>query len=121
MNSLEHRARIADIRRTCQANRSRYLGSNIGENVTIQVGQNNHIESLRRISELGRADINYPCLISDIRIFLRNLIEDPVKQAIRQLHDIVFHEAGNLLAVMAARILKGVTNDLLTARTTDEH
>ena len=46
----------------------------------------------------------------------RDLVEDLVEQAVGHLHDVVFREAGDLLAVVPARVLEGVADDLLAAR-----
>src|SRR6185369_15321315 len=55
-------------------------------------------------------------LVFDVSVFSRDLIEDFVKQTVGQLHDVVFREARDLLAIVSSRILKRVTNDLFGPR-----
>ena len=43
-----------------------------------------------------------------------------MKQTVGLLHDVVLREAGDLLAIVAARILEGVAHDLLRARARNE-
>ena len=49
-----------------------------------------------------------------------DLVKDFVKEAISDLHDVVFREAGDLLTVVAARIFKRIAHYLLRARPRDE-
>ena len=50
----------------------------------------------------------------------RDLVEDLVEQAVGHLHDVVLHEAGDLLAVVQARVFERVAHDLLAARPRDQ-
>ena len=43
-----------------------------------------------------------------------------MEEPIGQLHDVVFHETGDLLAVVTPGILEGVTDDLFAARSANE-
>ena len=58
--------------------------------------------------------------IRDFGILGGDLVEDPMKETIGHLHDIVFGEAGNLLAAMFPRELEGVAHDLLAAWTRNQ-
>ena len=78
------------------------------------------IEGRRRIRELGGADVDDPVLVFDLRILRGDLVKDFVKEAISDLHDVVFREAGDLLAIVAARIFKSVAHDLFRAGPRDE-
>ncbi len=120
MNGLEHGKMIADIGRAGQANRTGDLGGHVGENIAVEVGQHDHIEGFGCVGHFGRTDIDDPRLVLDIGIFRGDLIEDAVEETIGQLHDVVLHEAGDLLAIVAACILEGVANDLFAAGAADQ-
>ena len=96
------------------------LRRHVGENVAVEVGHHDHVESFRRVGHLGRADVHDPVLVLDVRIFGGDLVEDLVEQTVGHLHDVVLHEAGDLLAVVAARVLEGVAHDLFAAGPRDQ-
>src|SRR2546421_2816069 len=120
VNGLEHGAVIADVGGTGKANGTGYLRRHVGEDIAVQVWQHDHVKCLWRVGELGRANIDDPCFVDYIGILHRNLVEHAVEEAVGQLHDVIFHEAGDFLAVVAPGILKGVAHDLLAAGTADE-
>ena len=60
------------------------------------------------------------CSFSMIWVLGADLFEDPVEETVADLHDVVFGEAGDLLSVVAQRVLEGVANDLFTARPGDQ-
>ena len=45
-----------------------------------------------------------------------DLVEHFVEETVRQLHDVVFSEAGDFLAIVAARVFKSVAHDLFRTR-----
>ena len=53
-------------------------------------------------------------------ILRRQLVEDLVEEAVRQLHDVVFGEGGDLGSTVVARVFEGVANDALAAGAGDE-
>src|SRR5579863_3208372 len=120
MNGLEHGAAVADIGRACQPDRTSHLRCNVRQDVAVQVGQHDYIESFRRIGKLGRTDVHNPGFVFDVWVVAGDLVEDFVKQAIRQLHDVVLHEAGYFFAIVAARVFKGVAHDLFAAGAADK-
>ena len=96
------------------------LRGHVGENVAIEIGHHDHVERFRRIGHLGRADVHDPVLVLDVRILRGDFVEDLVEQAVGHLHDVVFGEAGDLLAVVAARVFERVADDLFAARPRDQ-
>ncbi len=60
------------------------------------------------------------CSFSMSGILRADLVEDLVEEAVGHLHDVVFREAGDLLAVVAARVLERVAHDPLAAAAGDE-
>ena len=111
---------VADIRRARQSHRAGNLRRHIRKDIAVEIRHHDHVERFRRVGHLGRADVHDPVFFLEFRIFRADFIEDLVEQAVGELHDVVFGEAGDLLAVVAARVLEGVADDLLAARAADE-
>src|SRR5579859_617299 len=120
MNSLEHGKLLSNIGGACQTDRAGNLGSYVRENIAIEVWHHHHIEGFGGIGQFSRANIHNPALILDIRVFRGDLVEYFVEEAIGHLHNVVFNEAGDLLAIMAPGILEGITHDPLGTRTADQ-
>src|ERR1039458_7586200 len=77
-------------------------------------------ERIRRVGHLGGADVHDPDLLLDVRVLRADFVENLVEQAVGHLHDVVLHEAGDLLAIVAARVLERVAHDLFAARPRNE-
>ena len=90
------------------------------ENVAVEVRHHDHVEGFRRVGHFGGADVDDPGFLLDVGIFGGDLVEDLVEEAVGHLHDVVLHEAGDLLAIVQARVLEGVADDLLAARPRDQ-
>ena len=111
---------VADVRRSRQSHRTRNLRRHVRQNVAIQIRHHDHVERFRRVGHLRRADVDNPVLLLDLRILCADLVEDLVEQAVGHLHDVVFGEAGDLLAVVLDGVFEGVADDLLAARPRDQ-
>ena len=96
------------------------LRRDVGENVAVEIRHHDHVERFGRVGHLGGADVDDPVLVLDLRIFGADLVEDLVEQAVGHLHDVVFGEAGDLLAVVQRGVFEGVADDLLAARPRDQ-
>ncbi len=107
---------LADIRRPGQAHRAGDLRGYVREDIAVQVRHHHHVERRRRVGQLGGADVDDPVLIRNFRILGRDLIEDLVEETVGHLHDVVFGEAGDLLAPMLPRQLERIAHDLLRPR-----
>ena len=92
------------------------LRRHVAQNVAVQIRHHDHVERFRRVRHLGRADIHDPGFLLDIRILRADLVEHLVEQAVGHLHDVVLHEAGDLLAIVQPRVLERVAHNLLAAR-----
>src|SRR6202167_2304014 len=111
---------VADIGGARDAYRPGDLRGHVGENVAIQVGHHDDVESLGRIRHLGRADVHDPGLVGDVRILHGDFVEDLVGETVRHLHDVVVGEAGDLLTAVAARVFESVAHDLFAAGPGDQ-
>ena len=120
VDGFEHGAVVADIRRARDPHRPRDLRGHVGENVAIQIGHHDDVESLRRIRHLGGADVHDPVFVLDVLVLRGDFVKDLVEETVGHLHDVVFGEAGDLLAAVAARVLEGIAHDLLAAGPGDE-
>ena len=68
VNRLEHRAVIADVRRTRQADRAGDLRRDVGEHVAVKIRHHDHVEGFGRVGHLGGADVDDPVLVLDLGI-----------------------------------------------------
>ena len=115
MDCFKHGNLGADICRACQSDGTSNLRSDIREDIAIKIRHYEHVESFGGVRELCGANVDDPVLVFDVLIVCRDLIKHLVKQAVCELHDIVFSEARDLFSVVAACIFKGIANNLLRA------
>ena len=120
VNRLEHRAVVADICRARQANGTGDLCGDVGEHVAVEIRHHDHVEGFGRIGHLGRADVDDPVLVLDLRVLGGDFVERPVEQAVRDLHDVVFGEARDFFALVGAGVLEGVADDAFAAGSRDQ-
>ena len=116
MYGLEHGATLADIGRPGETDGAGDLCCHVAEDIAVKVGHHDDVERARRVRHLGRADIDDPDFLLNVRILHTDFVEHLMEQAVGHLHDVVLHEAGDLFAIVQARILEGVAHDLLAAR-----
>ncbi len=120
VDRLKHRMLRPNVGRAREPHGTRDLGGDVAQDVAIQIWHHDHVEGLRRIGEFGGADIDDPVLVFDRRILGRDLVEDLVEQAVGDLHDVVFGEAGHLLTAVGLRIFEGIPHDPLGALAGDQ-
>src|SRR5687767_734364 len=120
MDGFEHRRSGADIRRTRQTHRAGDLCSDVGENIAVPVRHHDGVECLGSVGQLRGSDIYDPMLLLDSRIFGADFVEDPMEEAVAELHDVVFREAGDLFAIIGNGVLEGVAYDFLGAGAGDD-
>src|ERR1017187_10570032 len=120
VDGLEQGAWRADVGRSRETNRSRDLRGHVGKNVAVEIGHQDDVKGFRRVGHLGSTDVDNPMFFLDGRVIGADLVEDLVEHAVRHLHDVVFSEAGDLLAVVLQRVFEGVTGDALGARPGDD-
>ena len=68
VDGLEHRAVLADVGRAGEADRARDLRRDVGEDVAVEVRHHDDVEGLGRVGQLGRADVDDPVLLLDVRV-----------------------------------------------------
>ncbi len=120
VDGFEHGAAIADVGGPGKADRPGDLGGDVGEDIAIEVGHDDDVEGFGRVGHFSGTDVDDPEFFFKFGIFSADLIEDLVKQAVGELHDVVFGEAGNFFAIVLAGVFKGVTDDFFGAGAGDE-
>ena len=111
---------LADVGGAGEADRAGDLRGDVGEDIAIEVRHDDDVEGFGRVGDLGGADVDDPVFLFDVGIFGADFVEDLVEEAVGHLHDVVFGEAGDLLAVVLHGVLEGVADDLLAAGAGDE-
>ena len=78
MDRFKHRSVVTDIGGWSQANRSGDLSRHVREDVAVEVGENDHVEVFRCVSQTSRPDVDDQMFVLDVLILARDLIEDLV-------------------------------------------
>ena len=111
---------IAYIGRARQPHRARDLRGDIGENIPVEVGRDNHIKTLWCVRNPCSANIDDHVLRLNIQVLKRDLLKNLAEETVGELHDIVLAHASHLRAVVLAGILKRVADNLFAARAANE-
>ena len=82
VDGLEHGAVVADVGAAGEADAAGDLRRHVGQNVAVEVRHHDDIEGLWGIGQLGRADVDDPVLLLDVRIVRADLVEDLMEQAV---------------------------------------
>jgi len=78
------------------------------------------VESFGSVGQLGGANVHDPMLFFEVRVLGADFIEDLVKQAVGELHNVVFRETGHFFTFVAPCVLEGVANNLFGSRPADQ-
>ena len=100
VNVLEHRA-CSQVRRPASPP-SGDLGGDFREDVAVKVRHDDYIERLV-VRPAWRLRCRRSSAFFNIGIASAELVEDLVKQAVRELHDFVLREAGDFLRPVRSR------------------
>ena len=120
MDRFEHGNSGPDVGRTGKAYGSSYLGGNIRDDIAVEIQCNDDIKRLRHSCHACRSDINDLVITLNSWILLRDLVEHPVEETVRVLHDVVFRHTRNGFPTMSHSVFKSVSDDALAPRTGDE-
>ncbi len=108
MHGFKHRLAIAHISAWDHAQPAHQARRQIGNNVAVQVREQQNIKSLRPHHQLHRSIIDNQFLIGDVGIILRYFATAPQEQPIGQLHDVGLMNRGDLLAPGFLGELEGI-------------
>ena len=120
VDGFEHGASIADIGAAGESDRSCDLGSDVREDIAVEVRHDDHVEGFWGIGEFCGTDIDNPMFVFDVFVFGGDFIEDFMKQPVGQFHDIVFGKAGDFFATVGTSVLEGVADDFFGSWSGDE-
>ena len=107
MHRLEHGQLIAEVSAGGDAQAADEPGAEVGQYVTVEVGQHQHVVQLRLLDKLHRHVVHQHLLVGDLRILFRHPAGHGEEQAVRELHDVVLGHGGHLLASEPAGVLEG--------------
>ncbi len=120
VNGFEHGAAVADVGGACETDRAGDLSRDVRKNIAIEVGHDDNVEGFRSVGHFGCADIDDPEFFFELGVFGADFIEDLVEEAVGELHDVVFGEAGDFFAVVLAGVFEGVADNFFGAGARDE-
>ncbi len=120
VDGLEHGALLADVGRAGHADAAGDLRGHVGEDVAVEVGHHHHVELLRGVGQLGRADVDDPGFLFQVRVLAADFLEHLMEQAVGEFHDVVFDEAADLAPALLAGVVEGVADDALAAGAADQ-
>ena len=106
MHSFKNADMIANICRRRKAQTTNQSGAKIRYNITLQVGQHHHIESIRSCNQFHAEIIHNHIICFQFRIFFCYFIKTFQEQAIGYFHDIGLMTAGNASCIFFLAISK---------------
>ena len=115
MDRFKQGVLIADIGGGSGTQTSLMLGSHIGDNVAIQVGEDDNLNALVKIGihHLGGHSIHQTLLNLDFRILLSNLADCLDEVAVSQLDDVCLGDDGYIFLTGFPGVLKGCPGNAL--------
>jgi len=122
VNGLEDGALVANVAGRGQAEAANQAGAHVGQNVTIQVGHDQHLVVVREgVGRHLQAGIVEQLGVElDVGKLLGDLVGDPEEETIAHLHDGSLVHGTHLLAANGLGVLEGEPQDTLASITGDE-
>ena len=117
MDGFEHGVLVAHIGRTGSTHTALNLGSFVGDDIAVEVGQQHNLELLTKglLNEVGSHDVDVVIFHFDLRIFRCDLMAQGSKLAIGLLHDICLGDDGQVLFTIVTGIFESCSCDTLGA------
>src|SRR3990172_3100776 len=120
VDRLEHRYVVAQVRAGGAPQPADQPRTEVGQDVAVEVGQDQHVVQLRLLHQLHRHVIHQPLLVGDIGILFGDAAGDGEEEAVRELHDVVLGHRRHRLAPEPPRVLEGEADDALAAELRDD-
>src|SRR6266542_286880 len=111
VRGLEHRDLVAHVRPRRDPEPADQPGGEVGEDVAVEVGQQQHVEVLGLLHELHAHVVHEVLVVLDRRVLLGDLATDRVEEPVGVLHDVRLAHGGDLLAAVGARVIEGEPGD----------
>lgn len=96
------------------------MGCDVGEDVAVEIGEDDDVEDFWGVCEFSGSDIDDPVFFFDFWVFVTDFEEDLVEKAVSELHDVIFGEAGDFLAIIYSGVFEGKADDAFGAWARDE-
>ena len=114
MSGLEDCGSIADISAWRDAESADQAGTEVAENITVEVGQDEDVVEFGLLDQLHAHIIDDAVLEFDVGVFLGDIATDVEPETVGEFHDIGLVDAGDLLSAELAGVVEGEPDD--TAR-----
>src|ERR1051326_2229197 len=111
MDGFKHGAIVAEVSAGNHPKSADQAGGQVTHNISIKVGQQQHIELRRIENHLHAGVIDDEFFVFDVFILLGHGADGAEKEAVAQLHDVGFVDGVNFLAIVFAGVLKGEAGD----------
>ncbi len=120
MNRLEDADAISDVRRRCVGQAPHQAGCHIREDVSLEIGKDDHVEVGRVHHQLHRQRVHDDVVRLEVRVVARDVVEALEEEPVGELHDVRLVSAGDPLGSLLPCDLEGIAMDLLAAGARDE-
>ena len=104
---------LADVRPGGDAQAADEPGAEVGEDVAVEVGQDQDVVQLGLLHELHAHVVDDPVLEFDVGVRLGDLAADFEEEAVGELEDVRLVDARDLLPAVLPGVLEGVLDDPL--------
>src|SRR4029077_9134119 len=105
----------AEVRTRGEAEAADETRGEVGDDVSVEVRQDEHVVLLRTLDELHAEVVHDSVLELEVRVLLGDLARNAEEEAVRELHDVRLVDGGHLAASVAARVVEGELHDAATA------
>ena len=115
VDGFKHSVLVADVGRASRTHAALNLGSFVGDDIAVQVGQQDHLELLtqRIFQQIGSHNIDVVIFHRNAGVILGNLMTEGSKLAVCLFHNIGLGDYGQVGLAVVLGILKGCPGDAL--------
>src|SRR5437016_11802143 len=108
---LEERDLIPQVGAGGQAEPAHQAGRQVGQDVAVEVGHDDHVVFLRVLHQLHRHVVDDAVIELDVRVLFGDLLRHLQEEAVGELHDVGLVHSGHLSPSMAAGVIEGKVDD----------
>ena len=113
MRGLEHGRLLPDVRAGRHTKAADEAGAQVGDDVAVQVGQDEDVVLLGSLDELHREVVHDAVVEADVRVVLGHPSRRLQEQPVRELHDVRLVHRRDLRSAIAPRVVEGEPDDPL--------
>src|SRR5579863_232983 len=111
VDGFEQRALVAEVGAGNEAKPAYQAGAEVGDDVAVEVFEQQHVKLLRTHHELHAAIVDDHLAVLDAGVFFRDAPDRVEKQAVRELHDVGLMDGRDFLPSRALRVFKSKARD----------